>query len=146
VAEDLRQASPSTQAPRLADLRITAGFERGSSAAGDAALTAALRRLMWEHVGLIRNQAGLTTALDELDRLAGSYPEAAGEARNMLAVARLVTAAALERHESRGGHFRSDVPETDPAWARHLVLAAAADGSARFEETAAPALAGAAAR
>jgi L-aspartate oxidase len=88
----------------------------------------------------------MTAALAELERLAARCPAAAGEARNLLAVARLVTAAALARQESRGGHFRSDAPETDPTWARHLVLTAAPDGSARFEDVGAPASIGAATR
>ena len=38
--------------------------------------------------------------------------------RNMLTTAKLIAAAALMRTESRGGHYRSDFPEPDPAW-RH---------------------------
>ena len=40
-------------------------------------------------------------------------------------VARAVTASALRRTESRGGHFRADFPATDPTQAVHsgLVLA-----------------------
>ena len=37
---------------------------------------------------------------------------------NMAASAKLVAAAALARHESRGGHFRSDYPKTDEKAAR----------------------------
>lgn len=146
VAEDLRRTPQLAETVRTADLRATAGFDRGRSAPGDPELILAVRRLMWEKVGLVRDEAGLTAALAELDQLAAHSSPAAGEARNLLAVARLVTAAALVRHESRGGHFRSDVPETDPAWARHLVLTAAPDGSALFEDTDAQALTGAGAR
>ncbi|MFD2617901.1 L-aspartate oxidase [Terrilactibacillus laevilacticus] len=35
---------------------------------------------------------------------------------NMLLTAWLITTSALERTESRGGHFRSDYPNEDPAW------------------------------
>jgi len=75
-------------------------------------------------------------------------PQASGEVRNLLCVARLLTAAALERRESRGGHYRSDFPAPDPAWQRRLYLTAAPDGSARFEpaEMVSPALAAAGAR
>jgi L-aspartate oxidase len=134
VADDLRQAIPAGPVPvRTAGLRIARGPQSFASMAGDAELTARVRRLMWEKVGLVRDEAGLLAALDELDHLAETHPEAAGEARNLLAITRLVTTAALVRHESRGGHFRSDVPEPDPAWLRRLYLTAAPDGTARFE-------------
>jgi len=134
VAEDLRRAIPAGPVPvRTAGLRIAVGAEISGDPAGDAELTIEVRRLMWEKVGLVRDEAGLLAALDELDHLAALHPEAAGEARNLLGVARLVTAAALVRHESRGGHFRSDVPETDAAWLRRLYLTAAPDGTACFE-------------
>jgi L-aspartate oxidase len=103
------------------------------TAPGDAELIAAIRRLMWEKVGVVRDGAGLAFALAELDRLAARHPQAGGEARNLLWVGRLVTAAALARQESRGGHYRSDFPSPDPTWQRRLFLTAAPDGSPRFE-------------
>ncbi len=140
VAEDLREAPAAGRAPR--NLRL-AGV--GIAAPGDAELVTAIRRLMWEKVGVVRDATGLTSALMELDRLAARHPQAAGEARNLLGVARLVTAAALARRESRGGHYRSDFPSPDPAWQRRLFLTAGPDGSPRFEaspaDIAAPVLA-----
>ena len=41
--------------------------------------------------------------------------------RNMATAALMVTAAALQRRESRGGHYRSDFPQTDPV-ARRTIL------------------------
>jgi L-aspartate oxidase len=99
----------------------------------DAELQRAVRRVMWEKVGVVRDEKGLTAALSELDALAETWPRAAGEARNLLCVGRLVTAAALARRESRGGHYRSDFPQPDPEWQRRLFLTAAPDGSALFE-------------
>jgi L-aspartate oxidase len=101
-------------------------------------LTRAVRTLMWENVGLVRNAAGLTAALTRLDALARRHPRPVGEARNLLGIARLLTAAALRRTESRGGHYRSDFPEPDPAWLHRLYLTARPDGSALFEEARTP--------
>ncbi len=42
------------------------------------------------------------------------------EATNLLTVASGVVSAALARTESRGCHRRSDHPDTDPTWVRHL--------------------------
>jgi L-aspartate oxidase len=132
VAESLRGTPRPAEGPRAAHLRVAAGFDNKGTP-DDAELMLAVRTLMWKKVGLVRDETGLTAALAELGRLAARYPDAAGEARNLLLVARLVTAAALVRKESRGGHFRSDFPAPDPAWEHRLYLTAAADGSALFE-------------
>ena len=84
--------------------------------APDAAALARLRALMTRHVGVVRDGDGLGRALAEI---AGIERAAApGVLRNMARAALLVTASALARRESRGGHFRSDYPDADPAQAR----------------------------
>ncbi len=145
VAEDLRTVVSTAGDPDTRDLRIAVG-PSGVQAPGDGELIATVRRLMWEKVGLVRDEEGLAAALEELEVLAERHRNAAGEARNLLGVARLLTAAALARRESRGGHFRADFPTPDPSWQRRLFLTAAPDGSARFEEPVLPLLAAGLAR
>jgi L-aspartate oxidase len=83
----------------------------------------ALRQIMWEHVGLRRDEAGLRAAQSELRRLALGQP-VDDETGNMLIAAQLIVAAALARRESRGGHCRVDHPAPDAALAgRHTLLA-----------------------
>ena len=53
---------------------------------------------MWRGAGLTRDAAGLTELLS-----------------SHVPLIRMVAASALSRHESRGGHYRSDFPELDPA-------------------------------
>ncbi|HIK44363.1 MAG TPA: L-aspartate oxidase, partial [Leptolyngbyaceae cyanobacterium M65_K2018_010] len=45
-----------------------------------------------------------------------------GELRNLYDVAWLVLNSAAFRTESRGGHFREDYPQTDPAWQVHTLV------------------------
>ncbi|MEM8963074.1 MAG: L-aspartate oxidase [Acidobacteriota bacterium] len=78
---------------------------------------AALRRLMWRHVGLERDAEGLETALERLSTWAPSDQEP-DELDSLLTVGRLVTAAAYARRESRGAHVRRDFPRAESAWAR----------------------------
>lgn len=78
----------------------------------DAAL-AELRAAMTTHAGVVRDADGLTRVLALIDRLEAAH----GPAAPLLA-ARLVARAALDRRESRGGHFRADHPQT-AAEARH---------------------------
>jgi L-aspartate oxidase len=108
----------------------------------DARIQIALQRLMWEHVSLYRDEAGLQQAADGVQRLleetqaragitkkeaTGSAPFAGFETSNMLQVAQLIIAAALERHESRGSHYRHDYPTTDSALnGQHALLINAA--------------------
>ncbi len=79
-----------------------------------------IRQLAWQHLGLVRDGASLAALRT---RLAESRPGDA-LAATLLPLARLVTEAALARVESRGAHFRSDAPATDPtaavrsAWMR----------------------------
>jgi L-aspartate oxidase len=44
------------------------------------------------------------------------------ETRNLLTVALLILKSADFRTESRGGHFRSDYPQPDPAWQVHTLV------------------------
>jgi L-aspartate oxidase len=84
-----------------------------------------LRSAMSRDVALERNEQGLRSALDVIARLQTTSPEPA--LLNMIAAAKLVTAAALARQESRGGHWRSDYPQTDETGARTFMTLADAD-------------------
>lgn len=79
---------------------------------------AAIQKLMGEHVAVVRSRDGLEMTRSELARIAGHVTEWSGtdatQVRNMLTLAMAITDAALAREESRGGHYRSDFPETDP--------------------------------
>ena len=87
-----------------------------------------LQSLMGRLMGIRRDRAGLLEAAEQVefwDRYVGTLElaEPAGwELQNMLLVARLMIAGALEREESRGTHFRSDFPESRDAFCRHLAI------------------------
>jgi L-aspartate oxidase len=85
---------------------------------------------MWRNVGIDRSAEGLEAALQQVefwDRYVGprEFNTTQGwELQNMLLVARLMIRAALLRKESRGTHYRSDFPETDPLQADHIAVTA----------------------
>jgi L-aspartate oxidase len=91
---------------------------------------------MTRHVGLERDAEGLRAALATIARL----ERAAGEPtlQNMIAAAKLVTAAALARTESRGGHWRSDYPATAAEARRTFITLAEADRIAAAQGEATP--------
>ena len=86
----------------------------------------AMREAMSLNVGLERDEAGLKSALATIEAVERA---GAGEPAllNMTTAAKIVTAAALARHESRGGHFRSDYPQTDAVAKRSFLTLADAE-------------------
>ncbi len=84
-----------------------------------------LRKIMWERVGIIRCAVSLNHAKDRLSEWAFVQDEIPLtrrelELKNMLAVSQLITEAALLRKGSVGAHYRSDCPERDEGWQRHI--------------------------
>ncbi len=75
-----------------------------------------LRQAMTRDAGVVRSADGLQRLLNQIDALEAAHGRAAS-----LVTARLVTACALGRTESRGGHFRSDATEPDASPRRTLV-------------------------
>ncbi|NVO22678.1 L-aspartate oxidase [Donghicola mangrovi] len=95
-------------------------------------LVADLRRIMTDKVGVVRNGADLKDALARIYLIEFSQPSCEALS-NMTATATLIAAAALMREESRGAHFRSDFPQTDPTGVRsEMTLDQALDIRARY--------------
>ncbi len=79
--------------------------------------------VMWDRVGIMRNEVDLKRALGELDELAGSLEEVGVgngnraynvswhdwmNLRNLIMVSRTIATAAFSRENSRGAHYRED--------------------------------------
>jgi L-aspartate oxidase len=93
-----------------------------STHGGEAVDRLALQTLMWNAVGIERNATGMKHALVQLDSWQAKATSAHElETANLLQLARIMTAAALARRESRGAHFRQDFPEAASACAHPLV-------------------------
>ncbi len=115
--------------------RLTAPLS-ARSGADVYALQARLRELMWERVGLVRDRAGLESALAEIEEIQGEtatitvpggpqYNLAWQDWLNLLSMAcsaSLIARSALERTESRGSHYRKDFPDPDPAWVANVFV------------------------
>ena len=119
------RAAPRVSAAELAPnvAALTAPFTRGGGPALYE-LQHALREVMWEGAGLVRDRTSLRAALAEIDRIDTGL-ETVGvtgdpslntawqdwlSLRNQVLAARLIVLSALERRESRGAHFRRDFP------------------------------------
>ncbi|MEU9130171.1 L-aspartate oxidase [Kitasatospora sp. NPDC048540] len=101
-----------------------------------------VQRLMSRGAGVLRSAASMAATAAGLAALAGAALAHAAEekpadprvetweATNLHLVATALVAAAAQRAETRGCHWREDFPERDdPHWQRHLVTVLAADGT-----------------
>lgn len=102
-----------------------------------------IENLMWDKVGLVRNGKDLESALAGLEEIGkralrqSATPEPAfnlewNEALDVMNIcvnAELVARGALARRESRGSHFRSDYPSSDPNWLKRICLRRRSDSS-----------------
>jgi L-aspartate oxidase len=76
---------------------------------------------MSDYAGVVRNAAGLRTALSVLADIEGQAG-ADHVLANMAMAARFIATGALEREESRGAHERSDYPAPRAACATRTFL------------------------
>jgi succinate dehydrogenase / fumarate reductase flavoprotein subunit len=134
-----------------AERRALEPFDRGAQGEGPYQVQYALQDMMQDLVGIVRNEAEMRRALEGLGQLrerakrvgVGGHREynpgwhAALDLHNLLTVSEAITLSAIDRRESRGGHFRDDFPEKDPQFGtfNHIVRKGA-DG--RMEISRAP--------
>ena len=126
--------------PRSAEALALARAELDNLLAADGhenvrALQRAIRNMMTEHAGVVRDEEGLKAGLAKLDEIeermgnVGIHPDIAGyqdlahafDLKASALAARATLEAAVERRETRGCHNRSDYPEMDPSLQVNLV-------------------------
>ncbi len=102
-----------------------APFERGPGGENPYKLQMELQEVMQSGVGIVRLEDEMQAALVEIDRFKATLPRVgvtghreyhsgwhtAIDLRNLLPVSEAIARSAIERRESRGGHFREDYPE-----------------------------------
>jgi succinate dehydrogenase / fumarate reductase flavoprotein subunit len=123
-----------------------APFERGVSANGSGPyqVQQELQVMMQELVGIVRRESEMVRALEAIQQLkerarrvgvTGNREYNPGwhtalDLGNLLTISEAVARAALERKESRGGHFRDDYPHKDSAFGSfNIVIRKGSDGS-----------------
>jgi succinate dehydrogenase / fumarate reductase flavoprotein subunit len=118
-------------------------FEHGQAGENPFRIQQELQGMMQDLVGIVRAEGEMRQALDGLHAL-NARAERAGitghreynsgwhtaqDLGNLLIVSEAIALSALERKESRGGHFRTDYPDKDPAFAAfNIVVRRGTDG------------------
>jgi succinate dehydrogenase / fumarate reductase flavoprotein subunit len=107
-----------------------------------------LQDMMQELVGIVRVEEEMQRALAGVAKLTARAKQVgvrgnreynpgwhtALDLRHLLIVSEAITRAAIERKESRGGHFRDDYPDKDAAYATfNIVVRRGADGTMQLE-------------
>lgn len=125
VARQLVRPVPGAPKPPRRMLELADG--PGSGRQGSPAQLEEVRDLLWEKVGIVRNAAGLRSAVAALGRIARAVDPAErddlpGAVANAALTASLIARAALLRTESRGAHYREDWPRSRAEWRCHIGL------------------------
>jgi len=125
--------------------RAVKPFENGHAAGENPyAVQTALQETMQSLVGIVRTESEMQQALSDLARLNHRATKAGVighreynpgwhtsiDLNNLLTVSEAITRSAIERKESRGGHFREDFPDKAAEFGSiNIVTARAADGT-----------------
>jgi succinate dehydrogenase / fumarate reductase flavoprotein subunit len=119
-------------------------FERGAQGESPYQIQYSLQDMMQDLVGIVRNEPEMQRALAGLRALSERAGQvgisghreynpgwhAALDLPNLLLVAEAITRSAIERRESRGGHFRDDYPDKDAAFGKiNIVVRKGPDGA-----------------
>jgi succinate dehydrogenase / fumarate reductase flavoprotein subunit len=114
-----------------------------------------LQDMMQDLVGIVRVEDEMKRALEGLAALKQRADQAgvaghreynpgwhtALDLDNLMTVSEAVTRAAIERKESRGGHFRDDYPDKDPAYATfNILITKGQDGEMQVKRQPLPAM------
>jgi len=123
-----------------------APFDRGGAGENPFKVQHDLQDMMQDLVGIVRVESEMIEAVQKLGALRERAARAGVEGhreyhtgwhacldlRNLLIVSEAIALSAIERKESRGGHFRDDYPDKSPEFATfNIAVQADASGSMR---------------
>lgn len=121
--------------------RVRRAFDLLESARGRTRVReakSAIEQTMFSCFGIVRDPAGMQAGLDKLDGIEHGemtdllIPDRspvmnydwveALESEKMIVTGRILGAGALHRQESRGAHYRSDIPQMVESWQKNTVI------------------------
>jgi succinate dehydrogenase / fumarate reductase flavoprotein subunit len=143
------------EAARQALAPFERGATTGASAEGPYQIQHELQSMMQELVGIVRREDEMTRALEGIQKLYRRSDQTAVyghreynpgwhtalDLKHLLTISEAITRSALERKESRGGHFREDFPEKEAEAAKlNIIVVKGVDGSMQLRREPIPAM------
>ena len=142
AGEHAAQFARENRAAAIDQTQVRAGTDEAvkpfenQSGENPYAVQAALQEMMQALVGIVRTETEMQQALAELTTLKARAAVAAVtghreynpgwhtaiDLRHLLTVSEAITRSAIERKESRGGHFRDDYPDKAPEFAKFNIV------------------------
>jgi succinate dehydrogenase flavoprotein subunit len=124
-AREHRRAAVNHADARAAADEALKPFDAGAGGENPYGIQSALQEMMQDHVGIVRTESEMQQALADLATLktravkvgvTGNRDYNPGwhtaiDLHNLLTVSEAIVRSAIERKESRGGHFREDYPD-----------------------------------
>ncbi len=117
IAEDIQGLMPTPRSAHWNEMGDEPGLPSKRNEDEREAISV-LRSTLARNVGVLRDEAGLKAALADIDRVEKNCVRQS--IRNMMVTGRIITASALKRQESRGGHYRKDFPDENPDLAKRF--------------------------
>lgn len=92
-----------------------------------------IKKSMWIHANILRNESGLTAVIKEIQSMKKQYNampyllknesiSEAVQANHFLVLSEAICLAMLNRRESRGSHYRDDYPELDASYNKRFKI------------------------
>ena len=154
-AGDRPRSNPAAGDADDAVRKALAPFERGNSSEAPYAIQHDLQQMMQKLVGIVRQESEMVEALQGVRALRTRAANVGVQGNreynpgwhtaldldNLLTVSEAIAVAAIERKESRGGHFRDDYPDKVADYGKfNIVVRKAPDGSMQLERRLIPPL------
>lgn len=138
AAQAKRRAEINWEEVRQEETRLHGMYEQ-EGPHGPRDVRRKIQATMWEKVGFIRSESNLLAAQRDLAQIEGAdLRQARIRSKNpkanlewvelienhfLIDTGKMLVAAALQRKESRGSHYREDFPGKSEAWVKKIVLA-----------------------
>lgn len=119
IAEDIQGLMPTPRSAFWNEMDDAPGLPSQRNTEEREAISV-LRQTLSRNAGVLRDAGGLRQALSDIARAEASCVRQS--IQNMMTTGKIIAAAALKREESRGGHFRTDFPDENPALAKRSYI------------------------